>query len=68
MTNYDLTLTLDLAIEHLEGAEEVDIDKLIKEVFSEIHDRIKYKRKIKENNCSLFKNDVVRFSDEMFSF
>jgi hypothetical protein len=68
MTNYDLTLILDLAIEHLEGAEEVDIDKLIKEVFSEIHDRIKYKRKIKENNCELFKSDVVKFSEEMFSF
>jgi len=68
MTNYDLTLILDLAIEHLEGAEEVDIDKLIKEVFSEIHDRIKYKRKIKENNCELFKSEVVKFSEEMFSF
>jgi hypothetical protein len=68
LTNYDLTLALDLTIEHLEGAEEVDIDKLIKEIYSEIHDRVKYKRKIKEDSCSLFKNDIVRFSDEMFSF
>lgn len=68
LTNYDLVLALDLAIEHLEGAEEVDIDKLIKEVFSDIHDRIKYKRTIKENNCQLFKNDIIKFSDEMFSF
>ena len=68
LNNYDLVLALDLAIEHLEGAEEVDIDKLIKEVFSDIHDRIKYKRTIKENNCQLFKNDIIKFSDEMFSF
>ncbi len=68
LTNYDLTLALDLTIEHLEGAEEVDIDKLIKEIYSEIHDRVKYKRKIKENSCELFKNEIVRFSDEMFSF
>jgi len=68
LTNYDLVLALDLAIEHLEGAEEVDIDKLIKEVFSDIHDRIKYKRTIKENNCQLFKNDIINFSNEMFSF
>lgn len=68
LTNCDLVLALDLAIEHLEGAEEVDIDKLIKEVFSDIHDRIKYKRTIKENNCQLFKNDIIKFSDEMFSF
>ena len=68
LTNYDLTLLLDLAIEHLEGAEEVDFDKLIKEVFSEIHDRVKYKRLVKENNCILFKNDLVVFSDEMLSF
>jgi SpoVK/Ycf46/Vps4 family AAA+-type ATPase len=68
LSNYDLTLALDLTIEHLEGAEEVDIDKLIKEIYSEIHDRVKYKRKIKENSCELFKNEIVRFSDEMFSF
>ncbi len=68
LSNYDLTLALDLTIEHLEGAEEVDIDKLIKEIYSEIHDRVKYKRKIKENSCNLFKNEIVRFSDEMFSF
>jgi ATP-dependent 26S proteasome regulatory subunit len=68
LTNYDLVLVLDLAIEHLEGADEVDFDKLIKEVFSEIHDRVKYKRNVKENNCILFKNDIVVFSDEMLSF
>jgi ATP-dependent 26S proteasome regulatory subunit len=68
LTNYDLTLLLDLTIEHLEGTEEVDFDKLIKEVYSEIHDRVKYKRLVKENNCILFKNDLVVFSDEMFSF
>ncbi len=68
LTNYDLTILLDLAIEHVEGAEEADFDKLIKEVFSEIHDRVKYKRNVKENNCILFKNDLVTFSDEMLSF
>ena len=68
LSNYDLVLALDLTIEHLEGTEEVDIDKLIKEVYSEIHDRIKYKRKIKENTCELFKNDIAKFSEEMFSF
>lgn len=68
LTNYDLVLALDLAIEHLEGADEIDIDKLIKEVYSEIHDRIKYKRKIKENTCELFINGIAKFSEEMFSF
>lgn len=68
LSNYDLVLTLDLTIEHLEGAEEVDIDKLLKEVFSEIHDRIKYKRKIKENSCVLFNQEIIKYSDEMFSF
>lgn len=68
LTNYDLTLALDVAIEHLDGSEEVDFDKLIKEVFSEIHDRVKYKKIIKENKCELFKNDIIKFSDDMFSF
>lgn len=68
LTNYDLVMALDLTIDHLEGAEEVDIDKILKEVYSEIHDRIKYKRKIKENSCGLFKNNIAIFSDDMFSF
>lgn len=68
MTNYDLALVLDLTIEHLEGAEEVDFDKLIKEVFSDVPDRVRYKRTIKENTCILLKNEIITFSDDAFSF
>jgi len=68
LDNYDICLALDLTIEHVEGADEVDFDKLIKEVFSDVQDRVKYKRKVKENRCSLVLNDIVEFTDSDFSF
>ena len=68
LTNYDLCMALDLTIEHVEGAEEVNIAKLIREIFSELHDRVKYKKQIKEEKCPLLKNDIFTFSDDDFSF
>ena len=68
LDNYDLCLALDLSIEHVEGAEEVDFDKLIKEVFCDIQDRVKYKRKVKENRCPLVLNDIIEFTESGFSF
>jgi len=68
LTNYDLCMALDLTIEHVEGAEEVNIAKLIREIFSELQDRVKYKKQIKEEKCPLLKNDIFAFSDDDFSF
>ena len=68
LDNYDICLALDLTIEHVEGADEIDFDKLIKEVFSDVQDRVKYKRKIKENQCPLVLNDIIEFTDSGFSF
>ena len=45
-----------------------DFDKLIKEVFSDVQDRVKYKRKVKENRCPLVLNDIVEFTDSGFTF
>ena len=63
LDNYDICLALDLTIEHVEGAEEVDFDKLIKEVFCDVQDRVKYKRKVKENRCPLVLNDIIEFTE-----
>jgi AAA+ superfamily predicted ATPase len=65
---YDTCLLIDVTIEHIEGAEEVDIDKSLKEIFSEIPDRVKYKKNIKEGKCPLFKDEILVYSDTMFSF
>ena len=46
----------------------MNIDKMIKETYSEIQDRVRYSRKIKENQCALFTNDLVVNSDDDFSF
>jgi len=68
VTKYDLAILLNIAIEHIEGQDEVNIDKMIKETYSEIQDRVRYSRKIKENQCPLFTNDLVVNSDDEFSF
>ena len=68
VTKYDLAILLNIAIEHIEGQDEVNIDKMIKETYSEIQDRVRYSRKIKENQCALFTNDLVVNSDDEFSF
>lgn len=68
VTKYDLAILLNIAIEHIEGQDEVNIDKMIKETYSEIQDRVRYSRKIKENQCPLFTNDLVINSDDEFSF
>ena len=67
---YDMVILLDLTIETVEDGDraEVDIDKLIKEVFSEIRDIVKYKRSIKDNQCPLYTLKLVEYSDADFSF
>ena len=68
LSKYDLAILVNIAIEHIEGQEEVNIDKMIKETYSEIRDRIRYSRGIKEKKCPLFENDLIVNSDEEFSF
>ena len=41
---------------------------MIKETYSEIQDRVRYSRKVKEGYCPLYLNDLVTNSDEDFSF
>lgn len=65
---YDITILLNLAIEHLKGEEEVNMDDLIKEVFSGTRDRIVYKRNIKENNSALYKQGLIELSDDILGF
>jgi hypothetical protein len=68
LNKYDLAILVNIAIEHIEGQEEVNIDKMIKETYSEIRDRIRYSRGIKDKKCPLFINDLIVNSDEEFSF
>jgi hypothetical protein len=70
LDKYDITLLLDLTIETFEDGDrgESDMSKLVNEVFSEIRDRVKYKRAIKENKCPLYTLKLVEYSDNDFSF
>jgi ATP-dependent 26S proteasome regulatory subunit len=68
LSKYDIAILLNIAIEHIEGQEEVNIDKMIKETYSEIQDRVRYSRKVKEGQCALYLNELVTNSDEDFSF
>lgn len=68
ISKYDLAILINICIEHIEGQEEVNIDKMIKETFSEIQDRVRYSRNIKDNKCPLYLNDLVTNSEDEFSF
>jgi len=67
---YDMVLLLNLTIETFEDGDrgESDMSKLVNEVFSEIRDRVRYKRNIKENKCPLYTLKLVEYSDNDFSF
>ena len=67
---YDMVLLLNLTIETFEDGDrgESDMSKLVNEVFSEIRDRVRYKRNIKENKCPLYTLKLVEYSDNYFSF
>ncbi len=67
---YDMVLLLNLTIETFEDGDrgESDMSKLVNEVFSEIRDRVRYKRSIKENKCPLYTLKLVEYSDTDFSF
>ena len=68
LDKYDFAILVNIAIEHIDGQEEVNIGKMIKETFSEIQDRVRYTRKVKENQCMLFKHDLIIHSDDDLSF
>ena len=59
LDNYDLTILLNVCIDQANGEEDIDFDRILKEVFDDFSDRIKYKRFIKEENCPLFKNKFL---------
>ncbi len=68
LDKYDLTILLNIATEHLDGRELIDIDKIINEVYSDFQDKVRYKRSVKENKCVLFNKSLVEYSDGELSF
>ncbi len=67
-TNNDFVFLLAIAIEHLDGTDEVDFDNVLRDIFSEMHQRIRFKRIIKEQKSCLFKKKLIEFADEQFLF
>ena len=67
-TNNDFVFLLAITIEHLDGNDEVDFDNVLRDIFSEMHQRIRFKRIIKEQKSCLFKKKYIEFSDEQFLF
>lgn len=68
LSKYDIAILLNICIETFEGQEEVNIDKMIRETYSEINDRIRYARKVKENKCLLFTHNLIENTEDPFSF
>jgi hypothetical protein len=63
----DLVVFLNIAIEHSLGEEEVDIDKILKEVIDDVFQRTIYKQQLKNKERGLFASGHVVPSGEHFS-
>ena len=68
LDNYDLAILIGIALNHMEGEEDADLDQIIKDVFSRLMDQISYKKRIKENANPLFLNGIIEYSCDMFIF
>lgn len=61
-----LLIFLNICVEQSQGEEEVDIEKVISEVIDNSTERMRYKIAIRHEQCPLFKNNYVTFSNNMF--
>jgi hypothetical protein len=63
----DMVMFLNIVIEHSMGEDEVDVDKLVKEIIDNLFDRTEYKQKIKNSESILLKSGLVVPSGDYFS-
>jgi hypothetical protein len=69
MSGVDLVIFLDICIEHNSGEEEVDMEKMIKEVIDSTPDRMRYKQALKSDRCMLLnKNYLINSGDSFGMF
>lgn len=62
----DLMIFLDVCIEHGTGSDEVDIEKILKEIIDGIPERMEYKQIMKMDKCFLINNNYLILSGEAF--
>lgn len=63
----DIVVFLDIIIEHSTGEDEVDVEKIVKEVMDNLFDRTEYKQRIKNNQSPLLNSGLVVPAGEYFS-
>jgi hypothetical protein len=64
----DLMIFLNVCIEQHAGEEEVDIDKVTKEVFDHVSGRMEFKQSIKTEKCMLINRNYLNLCSEFFGF
>ena len=63
----DLLIFLNICVEHSNGEDEVDMDKMTREVFDCVSERMIYKQKIKMGKCILYTKDYIESSGSQFA-
>jgi hypothetical protein len=62
----DLIIFLDVCIEHGSGEDEVDIEKILKEIIDSVPERMQYKQLMKMDKCFLMNNNYLILAGEAF--
>ncbi len=66
ISGVDLVIFLDICIEHNNGEEEIDMEKMIKEVIDSVPDRMRYKQSLKSNQCLLLNKNYLTNAGDSF--
>ena len=66
ISGVDLIIFLDICIEHNNGEEEIDMEKMIKEVIDSVPDRMRYKQSLKSNQCMLLNKNYLTNAGDSF--
>jgi len=66
LTNQYIAILFMMLLELLDGEEDVQIDKLVRSVCDDMHDRITLRRKITDPKNPLLSQKLIQYSDEEF--
>ena len=66
LNGVDLAIFLDICIEHSNGEEEVDVDKMLKEVIDSMPERMRYKQAMKTDKCMLLTKNYLKHAGQSF--
>lgn len=66
LTDIHLLILLNVCVEHMQGEEEVELDKMIREVTDSPHLRMQCKEELRNEKSPLFANNYITYTEALF--